>query len=454
MRYKHFFSIGLAAFALAGFNAAQAQTAADLGGSKYTCMGGLKAGNDQGVAEFTGKWFKDWPGLKNKAGYAPGPYADEELLFKITASNMSKYEDRLTAGQKALFKAYPDEYYMLVYPSHRDFRMADWRCEAAKYNAKHAKLTHDGLAVKGHGGAIPFPFPENGSQAIWNVINGVRAYTEEVTYDIADVYSNGSITWGRVHFKSMNPTQAPDPDKRKNYSSKIRAYFFQQYILPARNEGEVAVGFQPNNFATSATQAWQYQPGIRRVRKAPEVGFDYPIPPSGMRTTDSDYIFNGSPERYSWKLLGKKTVFIPYHNFKINDPSLSYDEILLSHTINPKYIRYEPHRVWVIEGTLKPGMRHIHQRRVLYADEDTWVATIGENYDMQGQLWRVPMILTFYSPQSGTHHRGVSLYHNLTSGNYEATYLVNERGEDQWWKINQPMKKAGFSPAAAMRAGQ
>lgn len=453
MRYKHLLTAGAVAVGLVGANTAFAAKASMLGGEKYTCMGGLKAGNDKGVHKFTGKWFKDWPGLKeNPTGWVPGPWHKEEPLFKITASNYKKYKNRLTPGQEALFEAYPEEYYMLVYPSHRAFKMPTWRCEAARWNAKHAKLTHNGLAVIGHGGAVPFPFADTGLEAIWNVINGVRAFSEEVTYDVKYVTSGG-ISTATIHFKSLNLTQHPNPEKRTNYSAKVRAYFFLEYLAPASVAGKVAVGFQPNNFATGTTQAWQYMPGIRRVRKAPSVGADYPIPPFGFRTSDSDYIFNGSPELYNWKLVGRKTMFIPYHNFKINDPSLTYEQILLDHTINPKYVRYEAHRVWIVEGTLKPNRNHIYQRRVLYVDEDTWVATIGENYGQQGNLTRVPMLLPFYSYQSGTHHRGVTVYHDLTSGSYGVVYLTNERPREDYWKINIPMKKSEFSPAAAMRAG-
>lgn len=446
-------ALALCAIALPLQAKVSADEAAKLGGDKFTCLGAERAGNDEGVAEYTGKWYKTWDGLSAETGYTPGPYADEKPNFTVTASNMAKYDDRLTEGQKALFKKYPDSFKMNVYPSHRDFKPAEWVCETAKKNATTAEVVDDGEGIKGEGGAPPFPIPKSGIELVWNVINPVRAWTEKVTYDTADVYSNGDITWGRSEFKTMNTGNNPDADERKDYTHKINAYFFQKFLLPARNKGEVAVGYQPNNFADDATQAWQYQPGIRRVRKAPEVGFDFPIPPSGLRTTDSDYVFNGSPERYNWKLVGKKTMFVPYNNFKINDPALEYDELTTPNTLNPDYIRYEPHRVWVLEGTLKEGVRHIHQKRVVYVDEDTWLALTGDNYDARGTLWRVPMILLFYSQESGSYHRGVSLYHNLTSGAYEATYLVNERGDD-WWRINTKLKKKEFSPEAAQRAGQ
>ncbi len=430
-----------------------ADEAAKLGGDKLTCMGAERAGTESGVAEYTGKWYKKWPGVSSEHGYEPGPYADEKPLFTITAANMAEYADKLTEGQKGMFKKYPDTFRMNVYPSHRDFKFADWVCGIVKKNALEAEIVDEGLGITGTSGAHPFPMPKTGAEAIWNVINPHRAWTERVTYDTADVYENGTIAWGKSEFKTMNDGNHPDPNNRGSYTDPVNAYFFVKTLLPARSNGEVSVGFQPNNFAKETTQAWQYNPGIRRVRKAPEVGFDYPVPPAGLRTVDDDYIFNGSPERYTWKLVGKKEIYVPYNNFKINDPAISYDDLIKPNTINPEYMRYELHRVWVVEGYLKDGVRHIYKKRRIYADEDNWLALIAESYDQQDALWRVNWAAYFYSQESGTYHRGVSLYHNLTSGAYEATYLVNQAGED-WWRINTPMKKQEFSPQAAARAGQ
>ena len=95
------------------------------------------------------------------------------------------------------------------------------------------------------------------------------------------------------------------------------------------------------------------------MRKAPEVGFDYPVPPSGLRTVDDDYLFNGSPERYTWTLVGKKEMLVPYHNFEFNSPNLTYEELIQPGTVNADYLRYELHRVWIIEGNLKEGVHSI-----------------------------------------------------------------------------------------------
>lgn len=426
-----------------------ASVAATLGGEKLTCNGGEKLGTQTGVAAWTGKFDGSWPGVTHKSGYEPGPYANEKPLFTITAANAAQYADKLSDGEKALLSKYPKSYRMNVYPSHRDFADNARTCERAKKNAATAELVDDGKGVSGVAGAIPFPFPANGLEAVWNVGNAGRMYSEHAIFDIADVYANGTIGWGRQELKVLVDNN--DPAKQPLYSERIAAHFYARSLLPERDRGTVAVGFQPNNYTDSSTQSWQYQPGTRRVRQAPEVGFDYPVPPSGARTSDDDHGFNGSPERYDWKLIGKKELYIPYANFRINDPALKYSTLITPQTMNPDYIRYELHRVWVIEGTLKKGYRHVYAKRRLYADEDTWLVSTADNYDGRGQLWRVPLITYHYSQEGHAWHRGVSIYHDLLAGSYEADYLVNE--SQHWWEIDHPISASQFTPSAAARSG-
>lgn len=445
-------ALGLAAAAPPLSAKVSPEEAAKLDTDELTCMGAQRAGSDSGVAAFTGKWVGTWPGQTKPHGYEPGPYADEQPLFTITAQNMSQHEDKLTEGQKALFKLYPDSYRMNIYPSHRDFAFKPHVCDVTKKNAVTAEVVDNGMGITGTSGSIPFPFPKSGIEAAWNIINPPRAWTESAITDIANVYANGSVAWGRNRFMTMNPGNHPDPDQRGSYTDKISAYFYTGYFLPERDRGFVAVGYQPNNFKNDATQSWQYQPGIRRVRQAPEVCCDYPVPPAGMRTVDDDYGFNGSPERYTWKLVGKAEMYVPYHNFKINDPSLKYSDFIQPNTPNPDVIRYELHRVWIVEGELRDGMRHVYSKRRLYADEDTWLTLWADNYDARGQLWRTTLVNFFYSQESATFHRGATIYHDLTARAYEAGYLVNERGAD-WWRVNIPLTPAQFSPQAAARGG-
>ncbi len=437
---------------LPGWAKVSADQAAQLGGDKYTCIGAEKAGTPSGVAPFSGKWLDSWPGMKNKRGYEPGPYAEEKPLFVITAQNMGQYADKLTDGQKALFKRYPESFRMPIYASRRDFRVPDWVCDTVKKNAVSAELVHDGLGTTGVTGGIPYPFPASGQEAVWNMIQPYRAWNESAVYDLADVYGNGSIAWGRQHLRTLSV--ANDPKARGAYQDQINAYYFEEEFLPPRDKGAINVGWVPNDFHNDRNQTWQYNPGTRRVRQAPDVGFDYPFPPAGLRTADDDYLFQGNPERFNWKIVGKKEYYVPYNNFRSNDPSLKLGDMVKPNTVNPDYQRYELHRVWVVEAGLNPQFRHIYKRKVLYVDEDTWLSLWSEAYDGQGQLWRTSFIDYNYSAECQCYHRGVSVYHDLTANSYEATYLVNETGTAGWWKLNDPANVPDlYSPKSAASAG-
>ncbi len=244
---------------------------------------------------------------------------------------------------------------MNVYPTHRDFGYRDWVCDTVMKNAVTAEVVDNGLGTTGISGAIPYPFPQSGSEAIWNIINPHRAHTEKAVCDIADVYSNGSIAWGRNKFMTLNPGN--DPNKRGSFTEPKNAYFYTGYLLPERDKGFVAVGYQPNNFSKDATQSWQYQPGIRRVRQAPEVCCDYPVAAGRsahgrrrlrlQRLSRALHLEAGRQEGNLGSVLTTS---------RSTTRSLKHKDLIKPNTINPDYVRYELHRVWVVEG--HPEGRH------------------------------------------------------------------------------------------------
>ena len=212
------------------------------------------------------------------------------------------------------------------------------------------------------------------------------------------------------------------------------------------------IGWNPNDYHNDDRQTWFYSPGTRRVRQAPEFGFDTPQGAGGFRTVDDDRLFNGSPARYDWKLVGKKEIYVPYNAFRQNDPAVSYDTLLTPNTLNPDYQRYELHRVWVLEATVKSGYRHAYARRTFYIDEDSWHALWVDNYDGRGNLWRASMVNYFWAPEIGGFQAGVAVYHDLTAGAYFADRLVNQ--SKQWWVLNQGgLTPEMFSESAAKRLG-
>jgi hypothetical protein len=427
---------------------------ADKLGKSLTCIGAEKAGSANGVPEYTGKWLGTPPGIQytlHSGQHPVDPYANEKPLFSITTENLAQYADRLTDGQKAMFAKYPKSYRIPVYPGHRDFRYPDSVCAAAKKNALEAEMNADGLGMKSSKGAIAFPFPKNGNEALFNSLLPFRAYNEYTVRDTANVLSNGNIAWGRSENKSMDLTNEPSASGKPMEGTMAQTMNVVQ--LPEREKGGVSVSSEPVNFSAGKRLAWSYDPGTRRVRQVPEFGFDQPMPGTGGKmTTDSDRFFNGSPERYNWKLVGKREIYIPANTYKIHASTVKYADLVKPGHANPDYMRYELRRVWVIEGTLKEGFRHLYGKRVLFADEDTFHAVMSDYYDTRGQLWQHGMANYYYAFDTQAWHSGTSFFYDLNSGGYIAYNLFQERPVGPVLNKGN-LNSAMFTPEAARTAG-
>ncbi|VVP86850.1 hypothetical protein PS918_02863 [Pseudomonas fluorescens] len=403
------------------------QEAARLG-KELTCVGAEKAGNAEGtIPPYTGKYLGEVPGwnhVKFSGDQPVDPYADEKPILVITAQNMSQYESRLTEGQKALLKKYPTTYKMNIYPGHRDFSYPDYICRRVMDNALHAKLVNDGAGFTGIG-LIPFPIPKNGMELLWNHQLSAKAYTEEKTTDLASVLPNGSIGWGRAYARNMAMGSSPTVDSKSE--DLIVSYSNNTTLKPARDNGTMSIAHEPYNFGTGTRQAWSYSPSTRRVRQLPGFGFDQPmIGTNGTMTIDEDRMFNGSPERYTWKLIGKREIYAPANAYKANTASVKYADILTPNHPNPDFMRYELRRVWVLEADLKEGYRHVYSKRVLFLDEDFWNAVMADNYDARGQLWKHAMANYYYHPDMSGWQSGSQFFMDLNSGQYTGYGMTNE----------------------------
>ncbi|MCY1523998.1 hypothetical protein D9M68_589140 [compost metagenome] len=198
--------------------------------------------------------------------------------------------------------------------------------------------------------------------------------------------------------------------------------------------------------------AWVYNAGQRRVRRAPQIAYDGPgSGGDGMRTTDNTDMMNGSPDRYDWKLVGKKELYIPYNNYQLGSPTHKYADIIQAGHINQDLTRYELHRVWHVVATLKPGQRHVYAKRDLYFDEDTWQLAEVDHYDGRGQLWRVSegYSVTDYERQAPTYAM-VGIY-DLISGRYNVLAMTNESKHQTVY--GRQSKMSDFTPAALRNAG-
>lgn len=361
--------------------------------AELTPVGAIRAGNTNGtIPEWTGGMTQPPSGYKGEGSPRIDPFSDENPLFVINASNYKEYEDKLTVGQKALFEKYPESFRMQVYPTHRTAAAPKWVYEKTRENATRAELTNGGDGVVNAYGGYPFPIPQDGYEAIWNHTLrwlGEGAYKR---YKNLTVYANGDKTVGEGTLWETYPYFNSKSDLASFDGDIFHALV--QYSLPVRRKGEVILVRDPVNAASSPRQAWQYIPGQRRVRRAPTIAYDTPNAQfAGQATYDDSFMWNGSPDRYDWKLLGRKEVYIPYNSngmiaaFEKGDSEIG--KISTPHHPNPDYDRWELHRVWEVEATLKEGKRHIYGKRTFYLDEDSWAVAATDIYDGRGDLWRI-----------------------------------------------------------------
>ncbi|MEQ8797341.1 MAG: DUF1329 domain-containing protein [Gammaproteobacteria bacterium] len=426
-----------------------AEQAARLG-NDLTPMGAEKAGNADGS-------IPAWQGglTTPPANYQPGkhyvdPFPEDNILFTITNANKQQYADKLTAGHQALLEAYPDSYKLNVYQTRRTAAMPQRIYDATKRIATTAKLSPDGNGVSGAAEGIPFPIPSNGLEVIWNHILRWRA--DQAERFVAQITPTRGGDYTPVKFAEQFNIIYSQEGATEEGLNNIILYFKQEVLSPARLAGGILLVHETLNQNQEVRNAWLYNPGQRRVRRAPNVAFDNPGTASdGMRTNDQFDMYNGSPERYNWELVGKKEIYVPYNNYRISDPSLTYDQIVTPLHINQDYPRYELHRVWVVEATVKDDARHLYKRRTFYVDEDSWQILHVDQYDNRDQLWRVSegMAMNYYSvPNLWT---TLEVHTDLQAGRYLVIGLDNESDP---YNFDTEFSDADFSPSALRREGR
>ena len=394
-------------------------------GADLTPLGGEKAGNAEGS-------IPAWEGglTQPPPGYQPGqhyvdPYAGEQIKFTITATNMDQYVARLTEGHKALLQTYKDSYKMNIYPTHRSAAAPQRIYDATRQIAATARLTADGNGVEGAVNGIPFPVPANGLEVIWNHM--LRWRGDYVDRHIVQAAPTRSGDYTLVQFHDAIDMIYSKEGMTGDTLNNLILYFKQEVVAPARLAGGILLVHETLNQNKENRNAWLYNPGQRRVRRAPNVAFDNPGTASdGLRTNDQFDMYNGSPERYDWKLIGKKEMYVPYNNYKLQDPALKYSDILKPLHINQDYPRYELHRVWIVDAVLKPGARHLYKRRTFYVDEDSWQVLAVDQYDNRDQLWRVSEGFAMNYYDVPTLWTSLESHTDLQAGRYLAIGLFNE----------------------------
>jgi len=435
---------GLLALASAG----RAADPADLRqlGTTLTEIGAERAGNPEGtIPPYTGGLTRPPPGYVPGSGSRPDPFADERPLFSIDASNAEVHAARLSEGVRALLARHPT-LRLDVYPTHRTVAFPPEVLAATVRAAATARTTQGGLSFTGAWAAYPFPIPRTGHEAMWNNLVRFSARCAQVRIFAYRVEASGRVTLSSSARLSEDFPYWDPAKEGSNTYFRLRI----QYDGPPRRAGEALQLVDPVDYTRAGRRGWQYLPGQRRVRLAPDLAYDTPNSSTGgAQTFDDALLFNGAMDRFDFALLGKRELYVPYNTWRAMYGSTAA-ELLGPRHLAPDRLRWELHRVWVVEARLKPGKRHLYSRRVFYLDEDSWAALLSDQYDARGALYRVGLAFMAPSYDVPAPWADPFLHHDLAAGGYA---LNGWPGAEGWLRHGGCLGEAAWSPDALAGAG-
>ncbi len=414
---------------------------------ELTPLGAERAGNVEGtIPSWTGGITEPPPGYDSRRQHID-PFAEDPVLLTITAANMNEHQERLSPGQQALLERHPDSWRMQIYPTRRSASYPDFVYQAARANALNADFVTTGLGVaQGSDITSPFPIPETGVEVVWNHNlrwRGIR---------VGGLQGRAAVTRGGryqllLQRQDLFFPYAAKPGEGVNAKFPgILAAIKTRNIDPALVSGNGSLIIEPIDQTTDPRKAWAYRRSTRQVLRLPYFSYDFPGgDTSGLRTVDDFWQFNGPTDRYDWLLKGKREMYVPYNAYRLHSDDVGDRDIVGPKHIEPGLARYELHRVWVVEGTLKAEASHRYARRTLYIDEDTWHVLMSDRYDASGQLWRTSEahLVNFYNVP--VMRSTLDVFYDLLDGRYFVEGLNNKRRPLVFEEEGDPRE---FSPNA------
>ncbi|WJD60006.1 DUF1329 domain-containing protein [Pseudomonas kurunegalensis] len=430
---------------LAALNAAQAAVSPDQAarlGTNLTAIGAEKAGNADGsIPAYQGGLQTPPANFQSGASMRADPFASDKPLLVIDGKNADQYKGQLTATTLELLKRYPS-YRVDVYPTHRSVALPQAVLDNTRKNATAAKSQEGGTAVDNVLPGIPFPIPQNGAEAMWNFLLRYQGVSMTAKYDSWNVDAAGKASLSTTG--QANISYPIYEDMAKPIGAKDTYYQMKLvYTGPARRAGEAMMLRDAANPLVQPRSAWQYLPGQRRVKLAPNLAYDTPNPgTSGSGTYDDVFVFNGALDRYDWTLVGKQEMYVPYNTYPLTY-NTDVKQLITPNHLAPQFVRWEKHRVWVVEGKLKDGARHIYHKRRFYLDEDSWIALASDQYDARGQLYRGSFAFLTQSYDKQTPDATPFMIYDLIGGTYNLNGVVGAYGGIRYI---DPLSKTQWSP--------
>ncbi len=415
-----------------------------------TPVGAIRAGNAEGS-------IPAWTGGIDKApdGYQPGtvhlnPYDGEKPLFRVNASNLDEHAGRLTPGQVAMLRKYSDTYFLDVYPSHRSAAFPQRIYDKTAANGNTGHLTQDGEGVLEVAEGFPFPFPDNGRELIWNHKLKYKGLGSVRRFNLINATAGGRYQSVKIRIEMLSRYHQPGATLE---SIENRLFYLMQTIeSPPRLAGTLMLVHESVNQVLQPRNVWVYNPSQRRVNRAPNVAYDNPTTATdGLAVSDMADMFNGAMDRFDWRLEGQREIYVPYNAYRAHSSDPEYGATVLPGHLEPSLLRYELHRVWVVEAHLREGARHINPRRTYYLDEDSYQILLAEHYDGRGGLWRFSEAHPIMFYEVPTLWTSIETHHDLQSGRYVSYRQDNSKGAA---RFDMKLSASQFTPQALRRKGR
>ncbi|KEF32988.1 hypothetical protein D777_00550 [Marinobacter nitratireducens] len=415
-----------------------------------TPLGAEREGNAAGTIPAWTGGLKTPPANWQEGEVEVNPYPDDQAMFVINAGNLDLYRDKLSDGHVKLLQQYGPDFFMPIYQTRRTAAFPERVYEKSKENALTAELLDNGNGVRNTITTSPFPIPENGLEVIWNHI--LRYRGEEVSFrsasatPLTDGSYNPVVNEYDYYFAySKRDAELDDID------NKI-FYLKTDTVSPPSIAGTITLVHETLDQIRSPRLAWRYDSGSRRLRRSPNLAYETDLPnSSSLRSVDQKDMYNGAPNQYDWTLKGKREMYVPYNAYKLHDEDVVPDDVIRPRHINQALTRYELHRVWVVEAKVRTGISHIYHRRVFYVDEDSWQILMSEEYDDNGNLWRVSEAhnISYYSqPVFWT---TMEMTYDLKAQRY---YIDGLSDGFPAYDFNPGFRSKEFSASAARRAAR
>lgn len=358
------------------------EPAVGLAGTELTPMGAIRDGDKY-------RFIPPWTGGLTGAvrgqlpdQHPPDAFVEDGRWFTVTQADLERYKVRMPEGQRELLRRYKS-FEIPMYPSRRTAAAPRAFYEATVANAGKAQLTDGGLTLTEAHGGIPFPVPKTGAEAMWNHLLRWRGGAMTRTNGIAIPDQYGAFAVDRYREDWL-------PAYTLGLDAPAALYYRRIGLSAADPLDNAALAVQDSLQSISQPrQAWYRPPKDKRVVRAPDFVYGTPDPVTkGIRTADMLDMFSGALDRFEYRLIGRKSMYVPYNVYRLLSPSLTPKDFLWAEHPNPGFLRYELHRVWVVEATLKRGYRHPFPERTYYLDEDSWQILMADHFGPDGTLLR------------------------------------------------------------------